>query len=121
MTLEPQGQMSLSITSSVDPSVDYVQIRGDVDLADGPALGRAATQLRATDAATIYVDLGGVTFMGSTLVAFLVRIGSVSDWRRPLVLCRPTTMACKVIHMTGLNQVARVRPDLPTGWPQVIG
>jgi hypothetical protein len=34
-----------------------------------------------------------------------------------MVLCRPTTMARRVIQMTGLDELAIVRPDLPMQWP----
>jgi len=68
-------------------------------------------------ASTIYVDLGGVTLMGSILVGFLVQVGSVASGARPqLVLCRPTPMARKVIHLTGLELLANVLPDLPEPW-----
>jgi anti-anti-sigma factor len=119
MTIHTQHQMSLSITRSPDSSVDFVQIVGDVDLSDTHALGLAARQLIDTDASIVYVDLGGTTFMGSTLVAFLVHVGS-NDRDRPgrtLVLCRPTPMALRVIQMTGLDKVATVQPDLPAHWP----
>ncbi|MGZ4665411.1 MAG: STAS domain-containing protein [Frankiaceae bacterium] len=103
----------------MDSSVDYVQIRGDVDQTEFPELDVAAQQLIAADASTIYVDLGGVTFMGSTMVTFLVRISNAKGFtRRPLVLCRPTPMARKVLQMTGLDQHASTRPDLPPLWPR---
>ena len=109
-----QDQMNLSIRRLSDSSVDYVQIVGDVDLADCHALGLAARQLIEADARIIYVDLGDVTFMGSTLVEFLVHVGNANGGvRRSLVLCRPTPMARRVIHMTRLDQLASVRPDLP--------
>ena len=114
MTVHTQDQMSLSITRSPDGSIDFVQIVGDVDLSDSAALGLAARQLIDADASIVYVDLGGTTFMGSTLVAFLVHVGN-NDRDRPgrtLVLCRPTPMALRVIQMTGLDKVATVQPDL---------
>jgi hypothetical protein len=40
--------------------------------------------------------------------------------RRPLVLCRPTPMATKVIRMTELESVATVRSDLPLHWPETV-
>jgi anti-anti-sigma factor len=107
-------QLNLTITRLSDSSVDYVQIVGEVDVADRPTLGLAARQLIEADARVVYVDLGDVTFMGSTLVEFLVHVGNANgDVRRSLVLCRPTPMARKVIHITGLDQLASVRPDLP--------
>jgi anti-anti-sigma factor len=118
MTINLQSQMKLSITRARGTSVDYVRIAGDVDLADSPKLDLAAGQLIEAGASMIYVDLGGVTFIGSTLLGFLVDIGdSGGDARRPVVLCRPTPMACKVIQIAGLEPVATVRPDLPPDWP----
>jgi anti-anti-sigma factor len=118
MTIHTQAQMRLSITRSADNSADYVEILGDVDLSDSRALGLAARQLIDANADTIYVDLAGTTFMGSTLVAFLVHVGNNGRARRPLVLCRPTAMARRVIEMTGLDELATVRSDLPPLWPE---
>jgi anti-anti-sigma factor len=120
MTIYAQTQMRLSITRAADSSADYVQILGDVDLSDSRALGLAARQLIDADATTVYVDLAGTTFMGSTLVAFLVHVGNNGRARRPLVLCRPTAMARRVIQMTGLDELATVRPDLPPLWPDTL-
>ena len=109
--------MRLSITTSSDSSIDFVRIQGDVDLSESHALGVAARALIDADASLIYVDLGGTTFMGSTLVAFLVQLGNHGRDGRPLVLCRPTSAARRVIHMTGLDDLASVRSDLPAVWP----
>lgn len=120
MTMHSQAQMSLSITRSTDDSADFVQILGDVDLSDSRALGLAARQLIDAEASVVYVDLAGTTFMGSTLVAFLVHVGNNGKDRRPLVLCRPSPMALRVIQMTGLDELATVRPDLPPLWPDTL-
>jgi len=120
MTIYSQAQMKLSITRSADNSADFVQILGDVDLSDSRALGLAARQLIDAEASVVYVDLGGTTFIGSTLVAFLVLVGNNGKDRRPLVLGRPSPMAVRVIHMTGLDELATVRPDLPPLWPETL-
>lgn len=117
MSIHAQDRMRLSITRPPDTSVDCVRIQGAVDLRDCRALGLAARQLLDGDGSTIYVDLGGVTLMSSILVGFLVQVGNVaSGARRQLVLCRPTPMARKVIHLTGLELLANVLPDLPEPW-----
>jgi anti-anti-sigma factor len=122
MTIYSQAQMRLSITRSPDSSDAFVQILGDVDLSDSAALGQAVSALAHAggDAGVVYVDLAGTTFMGSTLVAFLVNVGNNGRARRPMELCRPTPMARRVIHMTGLDELASVRPDLPPTWPDVL-
>ena len=118
VTAHPHPRMTLSITRGAGSPVDYVQISGDVDLVDEHALDLAAQQLAVADASLIYVDLGGVTFMGTTLVAFLVHIGDTGGLtHRPLILCRPTPMGRKVIYLTRLDERAGIRADLPPGWP----
>ena len=36
---------------------------------------------------------------------------------RPLVLCRPTAVARRMIRITRLDEFASVRADLPRQWP----
>ncbi|MGZ4572945.1 MAG: STAS domain-containing protein [Blastococcus sp.] len=119
MTIHAREGVSLSITRPPGSTVDYVQIRGNVDLADSPALGLAARALIDADASLLYVDLGSTTLMSSPLVAFLVHIsGRPGRPHRPMVLCRPTPMALRIIKMTGLDLVASIRQDLPPLWPE---
>jgi anti-anti-sigma factor len=116
-TLVPE-HMQLCISRPGAGSVDYVRIAGDVDLRSARALGLAARRLMEADADLIYVDLGGVTFMGSVLVGFLRQIGNGTvAVRRPVVLCRPGPMPRRTIYFTGLDRLATVRPDLPPEWP----
>jgi anti-anti-sigma factor len=109
--------MRLSITSGPDSSVDFVRILGDVDLSDTEQLGLAARKLNGDNVSAVYVDLAGTTYMGSTLLGFLAHLGDDGNARRPLVLCRPTPVARRMIHITGLDEVATIRPDLPRQWP----
>jgi anti-anti-sigma factor len=113
MTPISHDRMTLSITRPEDGAVGYVQIVGDVDLSDAAELARAAAQLH--NGAGVCVDLGGTTFMDSTLVQFLEDLGD--DGARPLVICRPGPMASRLLHLTGLDAVASVRDDLPPHWP----
>ena len=115
MTSMSHDRMTLCITRPPDGAVDYVQILGDVDLSETKALDRATAQLQDGGGGDICVDLGGTTFMDSTLVQFLEDLGD--DGARHLVICRPGPMASRLIHLTGLDAVASVRADLPPHWP----
>jgi anti-anti-sigma factor len=117
MATMSHDRMTLSITRPPDGAVDYVQIVGDVDLSETQALDRATVQLQDGGGGDICVDLGGTTFMDSTLVQFLEDLGGDGPGR--LVICRPGRMASRLIHLTGLDTVASVRADLPPDWPKV--
>jgi len=110
-------RMRLSITTAPDSSDDYVRILGDVDLSDIEQLGLAARVLIGDHASAVYIDLAGTTYMGSTLLGFLAHLGNDGHAHRPLILCRPTPTARRMIHITGLDELATVRPDLPRQWP----
>ena len=114
MATMSHDRMILSITRPPDGAVDYVRIVGEVDLGEREALDRAAAQLHDGASDGVCVDLGGTTFMDSTLVQFLEDLG---DGVGGLVICRPCPMASRLIHLTGLDAVASVRADLPSHWP----
>jgi anti-anti-sigma factor len=120
MTVHAPSHMRLSITRSAHSPADFVQILGDVDLSNTAELDSAASQLIDAKATIIYIDLGGLTFMGSTLVTFLARVGN-SEARPSVVLCRPSRMALRVIRMTGLDQFVSVHEGLPPLWPYYAG
>jgi anti-anti-sigma factor len=101
--------------------VDSVQILGDVDLPNARELGGSASQLIDHEASIIYIDLGGVRFIGSTLISSLTDACNNGDTRRPMVLRRPTPMALRVIRITGLDQLASVHSELPPQWPYSQG
>jgi anti-anti-sigma factor len=117
MAIHSIDHMRLSIRTTPDNSVDFVRILGDVDQSDTVQLGLAARQLVDANASTVYVDLGGTTYMGSTLLWFLVHLANGGHARRPLVLCRPSAAARRMIHITRLDEFASVRADLPRQWP----
>src|SRR4051794_15767604 len=71
MTPISHDRMTLSITRPRNGAVDYVEIIGDVDLSDAEELARAAARLHDGAGAGVCVDLGGTTFMDSTLMQFL--------------------------------------------------
>jgi hypothetical protein len=50
-------------------------------------------------------------------VAFLRQLGNNRPVRRTLILCRPSSIVQSLIRAAGLGEIARVRPDLPPGWP----
>jgi anti-anti-sigma factor len=117
MVIQAHPQMTISVKRSPENSVDYVRILGEPDLADSTQLGLAARQIIDDGSDLVYVDLGGTSFMGSTLVAFLIHIADSGAGDRALVLCRPSPIARRVIELTHLDDRFAVRDELPPDWP----
>jgi hypothetical protein len=106
-------------TNSLDgPAIVYLCVAGDVDMTCERALGKAAAQLQSAAPDTVYIDLGTVTFGGSTLLNFLARIVANLPDPSTLVLCRPTPYTRDLIHLTFPDLVATLREDLPRDWPE---
>ena len=106
------------VTVSARPgaAVACVCLAGDVDLAAESALVDAANQLSLAAPRVVFLDLAAVTFGGSTLVTFLVRVLNTIPYGLSLVLCRPTPMVRRVISLTSLDLLATVRDDPPPQW-----
>ena len=58
MPTTSHDRMTLSIARPESEAVDYVQIRGDVDLSEAEALDRAAALLHKGAGGGVCVDLG---------------------------------------------------------------
>ena len=93
-------------------------ISGDVCMAGDAHLAAAARHVAAARFARMHIDLGGITFGGSTLANFLVRISLKLPTGTPMTLCRPGTMTRQLIELTGLDRIATVSADLPDDWNQ---
>jgi anti-anti-sigma factor len=72
----------MAVSESLGDGVHVVSVRGEVDLATGPALERALFGLPADGAASVIVDLTDCSFMDSTGLHLLTRT------QRHVDLCR---------------------------------
>jgi hypothetical protein len=106
-------------TSSLGgPAIVYMCVAGDVDMTCESALTRAAAHLQSCPPDTVYIDLGAVTFGGSTLLNFLVRVVANLPDASALVLCRPTPYTRELIRLTSPDLLATMREGLPHDWPR---
>jgi len=92
-----------------------VVVRGEVDIATIPALDEAvATALRA-DVQQLVVDLAGVTFIGSSGLAGLLRAQRLlREEGARLVLADPSRAVTDLLEMTKLTErfgLGEPRPD----------
>jgi anti-anti-sigma factor len=110
----PSDPHTFLITVTVTPErrrTDLV-LSGDVDLAARPLLCAAVDQLADAAPHITAVDLAAVTFAGSALAGFLARVRNAVPAGSLLVVSRPTPMTHKVLQLTGMEQIATIRPDV---------
>lgn len=101
--LEP-GEMR--IRSEREGDVHTIALQGELDLATVAALEQELERVEATDAATIVLDLSGLTFMDSTGVRLLVTAHSRlrADGSR-LSLRRGPAAVQRVMELSGVDEL----------------
>lgn len=107
--------MTIDFPARASAGVLCVRVCGDVDYSDTWELSVATPRIRETGAHTVYLDVGEVTFFGSTIVNFLVHLLTVGPASR-VIVCRPTSMARRVVGSLSLPEEISMRADLPPEW-----
>jgi len=108
-------RMTIDVPATSRAGVLCVRMSGDVDLSDNWDLSLATPRIRETGAHTVFLDVGPVTFFGSTIVNFLVHLLAAGPGSR-VVLCRPSPMARRVVGALSLPSQITLRSDLPPEW-----
>ena len=115
VTIQSENRMSVDIPATATAGVLCVRIAGVVDLGDKQELALAGPRIRGPGARTVFLDVGSVTFFGTTLVNFLVHLANSAPGGQ-VVLCRPSPMARRIIAALPLPPQISARPDLPPDW-----
>lgn len=104
--------MILPLTQTLDLplSIDTVErdgslalvVQGELDIATSPLLDEALTRARATDAASIVVDLLAVTFIDSTALHVLIRHAGTASGRARVLLTKGSPQTQRVFELSGV-------------------
>jgi anti-anti-sigma factor len=116
MSISPSGKLAIIMAVSADQYAVCVRLAGDVDLAGEADLASLVDNLAATRCRLVYIDLHSITFAGSTLINFLVRLSRRLPGHTSMTLCRPNAMTRQLIELTRVDKVAAVCADLPADW-----
>ncbi len=102
--------MNVSLTQTLDPPlrIDTVQrggslalvVQGELDMATSPLLDEALARARATDAASIVVDLRAVSFIDSSGLHVLIRHARAEDGAR-VRLTKGSPQTQRVFELSG--------------------
>jgi len=115
MDTQLANRLTIDVPPRAQGGVLCVRMSGDVDASDDQDLALAGPRIRGPGAHTVFLDVGPVTFFGSTLVNFLVRLVNSAPGGQ-VVLCRPNPMARRVVGALSLPSQISTRPDLPPEW-----
>ncbi|GLZ00680.1 STAS domain-containing protein [Actinoplanes sp. NBRC 103695] len=88
-------------------------LAGEIDMAASAALSDAVDRLSAATPATVVIDLADVTFACATLLTFLAHLRQRLPADATMLLCRPAAGTRRLLRMTGMEQIATLRADLP--------
>ncbi|MEA2157106.1 MAG: anti-sigma factor antagonist [Solirubrobacteraceae bacterium] len=93
----------LTLSSERQGDVHVIALNGELDLATAGALERELLRVEATDAASIVLDLSGLTFMDSTGIRVMLSADARSraDSER-LALLRGPFAVQRVFELTGV-------------------
>lgn len=113
MNLQPHDGFAITVLAAPGTPTALICIDGDIDMAASAALSDATDRLSAAAPASVVIDLVGVTFACATLLTFLACLRQRLPADSTMLLCRPPAATLRLLRMTGMDQIATLRADLP--------
>jgi anti-anti-sigma factor len=102
-----QGDFQVETTR--DGEVELIAIRGELDLASGPALEAELARVSPAQTRTVVVDLRRLEFMDSTGLSIIVRAHrTLAESECELCLVRGTPQVQRLLDLTGVTGHVRV-------------
>jgi anti-anti-sigma factor len=102
------GDDLLSFSISQGPGYAVVSVAGEIDLDTERAFRDALTSALAGGVPRLVVDLGAVTYMGSTGIGVLMAVRRALAADGGLVLACPRGRVAQVLSLTGVSDVIPV-------------
>lgn len=93
----------LAIRSARDGEVHTICLVGELDLASADDVEQELERVEASDAASIVLDLSGLTFMDSTGVRLIVNAHTRSRGESRLTLLRGQAAVQRVMELSGVD------------------
>jgi anti-sigma B factor antagonist len=109
----PGPPLSIEVTRLYDRTC--VMLHGELDDLSAPLLRDQLADLIASDlSGDLALDIAGVTFVDSTGLSVLIQLHkNLAARGRQLTLFYPTSMARRLLMITGLDDVLHLEPGAP--------
>ena len=104
---------TIMTTISADQARAVVTLAGDLDIDAWPELDDAIHRLADAAPDTVTIDVAAVTYAGSVLANFLVRVRQAVPATSTLTVSRPTPWTRFVLHVTEVAQIAKIDDAVP--------
>ncbi len=126
MSQEPDGtfqvrEAGLTIAASTSPGETRracLRLAGELDMDASAALSKTVDWLAAVGPVSVLIDLAKVTFAGSTLPNFIVRLSAATP-DAELILWRSSPVTKLILRITDMAAISTLRDDpvAPYGLP----
>ena len=93
---------------SADQAGAVVTLAGDLDIDAWPELDDAIHRLADAAPDTVIIDVAAVTFVGSVLANFLVRVRQAVPATSALAVSRPTHWTRFILHVADMTHIAKI-------------
>jgi len=105
---EPRDSFSIVVTVAPERRRADLVLSGEMDICAYPVLVDAADQVAAVAPHVAVVDLAAITFAGSVLLNFLVRVHQALPAGSELVVCRPTPGIRRILDIAAMQRLAAI-------------
>jgi anti-sigma B factor antagonist len=119
MTMELSDVASVEVEHIERPPIALVHVRGELDFGTTPRLVEALHGLPGPGEQLVF-DLAGLEFCDSSGLGALIaahKASAAAGHRLYLANVRPTVLTA--ITITALDQLFRIRPDLPSVYAEI--
>jgi anti-anti-sigma factor len=115
MTAVSAGCVVVSLSTRQDGVVARVGVTGEIDLTVEDALAGAVCQLGALAPRAVVIDLTDVTFAGTSLVNFLMRVRGVIPHDASMRTLGAIPLVRRVLAVTAVDQLVGLESADSTG------
>ena len=110
----PAAPSGFGIESEHNGSETSITVRGELDLSSAPALAAELSAAASSEATTVTLDLGSITFIDSSALRVLVNGGrELNSSGKALQIGPCSTVVRRVLAMTNLDTEAEAFRLLP--------
>ena len=109
-----ESDPGLTVVARAVPGRDrrtYLRLAGEIDMASSPVLSKTVDWLTASAPVSLLVDLSELTFAGSALPNFVVRVRHALPDGAELILWRAGQDTEWVLRATNMDIIATIRDE----------